>query len=134
MDNGRIVQVIGTVIDVEFAGRRLPAIKQALQFECGGRNVVCEVQQHIGDDRVRCVVLAPTEGLTRGVEVQDMGTPISVPVGRETLGRLLNVLGEPIDGLGPVGADAPIWSIHRAPPPLHEQESAPAMLETGLKV
>ena len=134
MDNGRIVQVIGTVIDVEFAGRRLPAIKQALQFECGGRNVVCEVQQHIGDDRVRCVVLAPTEGLTRGVEVQDMGAPISVPVGRETLGRLLNVLGEPIDGLGPVGADAPIWSIHRAPPPLHEQESAPAMLETGIKV
>jgi len=134
MDNGRIVQVIGTVIDVEFAGRRLPAIKQALHFECGGRNVVCEVQQHIGDDRVRCVVLAPTEGLTRGVEVQDMGTPISVPVGRETLGRLLNVLGEPIDGLGPVGADAPIWSIHRAPPPLHEQESAPAMLETGIKV
>jgi len=134
MDNGRIVQVIGTVIDVEFAGRRLPAIKQALQFECGGRNVVCEVQQHIGDDKVRCVVLAPTEGLTRGVEVRDMGMPISVPVGRNTLGRLFNVLGEPIDELGPVGEGAPIWSIHRAPPPLDEQESAPVMLETGIKV
>ena len=134
MDSGRIVQVIGTVIDVEFEGRRLPPIRQALQFEHKGQRVVCEVQQHIGQNRVRCIVLAPTEGLTRGVSVQDTGMPISVPVGRETLGRLFNVLGEPIDKLGPIGDGAPIWPIHRPPPPLDEQESEPAILQTGIKV
>ncbi|MBN1857319.1 MAG: F0F1 ATP synthase subunit beta [Dehalococcoidia bacterium] len=134
MDSGRIVQVIGTVIDVEFAGRRLPPIRQALQFEHLGRRVICEVQQHVGDNRVRCIVLAPTEGLARGVQVKDTGKAISVPVGRKTLGRLFNVLGEPIDDLGPVGEQVPRWGIHRAPPPLDEQESAPSILETGIKV
>lgn len=134
MDSGRVVQVIGTVIDVEFAARRLPSIGQALQLEHEGRRVVAEVQQHVGEKRVRCIALAPTEGLARDVAVYDLGVPIRVPVGRSTLGRLLNVLGEPIDGLGPIDETAPRWPIHRDPPSLEEQESTPQVLETGIKV
>ncbi len=134
MDNGRVVQVIGTVIDVEFAARRIPPIGQALQLEHGGRRIVAEVQQHIGEKKVRCIALAPTEGLARDVAVHDLGTPIRVPVGRSTLGRLLDVLGEPIDGLGPIDETAPRWPIRRGPPSLEEQESTPQVLETGIKV
>ena len=134
MTDGRVVQVIGTVVDVEFLGRVPPPIGQALQLEHEGRRVVLEVRQHLGDNRVRAISLAPTEGLARGCKVRDLESGISVPVGRSTLGRLFDVLGEPIDGLGAIGPLAPRWPIHRSPPPLDDQETAPQVLETGIKV
>lgn len=134
MDSGRVVQVIGTVVDVEFADRTPPPIGQALELQHAGQRIVLEVRQHMGDKRVRTIALAPTEGLARGVEVKDLGIPVSVPVGRATLGRLFNVLGEPIDGLGDIEAAAMRWPIHRAPPPLSDQDTVPQMLETGIKV
>jgi len=134
VDNGRVVQVIGTVVDVEFADRTPPPIGQALELDNAGRRIVLEVHQHMGEKRVRAIALAPTEGLARGVEVRDLGAPLSVPVGRATLGRLFNVLGEPIDGLGDVDEEAPRWPIHRPPPPLSDQDTVPQMLETGIKI
>jgi F-type H+-transporting ATPase subunit beta len=130
---GRVVQVIGTVVDCEFPPEEMPAVLNALEVVFDGRRLVLEVEQHIGNNWVRCLAMGPTDGLARGVEVVDTGEPIKVPVGRGTLGRLFNVLGEPIDGLGEVqGAD--YWPIHRPPPPLQEQQTRPQMLETGLKV
>jgi F-type H+-transporting ATPase subunit beta len=134
VDNGRVVQAIGTVVDVEFPERRLPPIGTALELTCQGRRVVLEIQQHIGENRARAVALAPTEGLSRGTVVKDLGEPLSVPVGRKTLGRLFDVLGTPLDGLGDLPADVPRWPIRRDPPPLHEQETVPQVLETGIKV
>jgi F-type H+/Na+-transporting ATPase subunit beta len=134
MTDGRVVQVIGTVVDVEFLGRVPPPIGQALELQHEGRRVVLEVRQHLGDNRVRTIALAPTDGLSRGLAVRDLEADIAVPVGRSTLGRLFDVLGEPIDGLGPIGADAPRWPIHRSPPPLESQETDPQVLETGIKV
>ncbi len=134
VSEGRIVQVIGTVVDVEFLGRIPPPIGHALELELGGRHLVLEVRQHLGDNRVRTIALAPTEGLSRGYPVRDSESGITVPVGRGILGRLFNVLGEPIDGLGPLAAETPHLPIHRRPPPLEDQESAPAVLETGIKV
>ena len=134
VDNGRVVQVIGTVVDVAFADRTPPPIGQALELRHEGRRIVLEVRQHMGEKRVRTVALAPTEGLARGVEVRDLGAPVSVPVGRATLGRLFNVLGEPIDGLGEIDAGVLRWPIHRAPPPLNDQDTVPQMLETGIKI
>jgi len=134
VDSGRVVQVIGTVVDVEFPDRTPPPINEALELRHDGRRIVLEVRQHMGDKRVRTIALAPTEGLTRGIEVTDLGMPVMVPVGRATLGRLFDVLGEPIDGLGDVEAAAPRWPIHRAPPPLSDQDTVPQMLETGIKI
>jgi len=134
VDNGRVVQAIGTVVDVEFPERRLPSIGTALELTCDGRRVVLEVQQHIGENRARAVALAPTEGLSRGTVVKDLDEPLSVPVGRKTLGRLFDVLGEPLDGLGDLSADVPRWPIRRDPPPLYEQDTVPQVLETGIKV
>jgi len=131
---GRVVQVIGTVVDVEFLGRVPPAIGQSIELQHDGRRIVLEVRQHIGDNRVRTIALAPTEGLARGHAVVDRGTAISVPVGRSTLGRLFNVLGETIDGHGAIEAETPRWPIHRSPPPLDDQETVPQVLETGIKV
>ncbi len=133
MANGQVVQVIGTVVDVEFPAQELPDIYNGLTIDMEGGQIVLEAEQHIGNNWVRCLAMGATEGLQRGVEVVDTGRPIAVPVGRGSLGRLFNVLGEPLDGLGDVSAEQ-TWPIHREPPPFDEQETSTQMLETGLKV
>jgi len=136
---GRVVQVIGPVIDVEFKGMELPEIYNAIRITSEGFdtpieiNIIAEVEQHIGEDRVRCVSMHPTDGLARGMKAYDLGRPIEVPVGEETLGRLMNVVGEPIDYLGPINAKKK-YPIHRPPPPLSEQSTKLEMFETGIKV
>jgi len=130
---GKVVQVIGTVVDIEFPADELPAINNGIEIPLDGGKITLEAQHHIGNNWVRAVALTPTDGLARGVVAIDMGTPITVPVGRATLGRLFNVFGEPLDELGEVKAEQR-YPIHRAPPPLTEQETTPQMLETGLKV
>jgi len=133
MAKGKVVQVIGTVVDVEFPPDELPALYSAIEVASDGAKVMLEAQEHIGNNWVRCLSLSPTEGLGRGVEAVDTGAPLSVPVGRPTLGRLFNVLGMPLDDLGEVKAEDH-WSIHRPPPTLEEQETTTEILETGLKV
>ena len=133
MANGKVVQVIGTVVDLEFPPNELPALYNAIEIPIDGRKLTLEVQQHVGNNWVRCLAFAPTDGLARGAEAIDTGQPISVPVGPPTLGRLFNVLGEPLDNLGEVKAEGQ-WPIHRAPPPFEEQETTTQILETGLKV
>ena len=131
---GRVVQVIGTVIDVEFPPDRLPAIYNAVNIvKEDGSVLVTEVQQHLGNNWVRCLAMDSTDGLRRGVRAIDTGAPISVPVGPKALGRMFNVLGQPIDDL-PAPDEAPRWAIHREPPTFEEQETAPSVLETGIKV
>jgi len=130
---GKIVQVIGTVVDAEFPPDALPAINNAVEVAFDGHKLVLEVEQHVGNNWVRCLALGPTEGLARGAETVDTGAPISVPVGRTSLGRLFNVLGEPLDSLGPVQAEVRL-PIHRLPPAFEEQATSTEMLETGLKV
>jgi len=136
---GRVVQVIGPVIDIEFKGMELPEIYNAIRITSEGFdtpieiNIIAEVEQHIGEDRVRCVSMHPTDGLARGMKAYDLGRPIEVPVGEETLGRLMNVVGEPIDYLGPINAKKK-YPIHRPPPPLSEQSTKLEMFETGIKV
>ncbi len=133
MANGQVVQIIGTVVDVEFPPQELPNIFNGLTVDMQGQQIVLEVEQHIGNNWVRCLAMGPTEGLQRGVDVIDTGHPITVPVGRASLGRLFNVLGEPLDGLGDVASEQS-WPIHREPPSFDEQETSTQMLETGLKV
>ncbi|ODA34792.1 F0F1 ATP synthase subunit beta [Planctopirus hydrillae] len=134
---GRITQVIGSTFDAEFAEGSLPPIYNAVKVDVevkGTRvKVVGEIQQHLGGGRVRCVALGSTDGLARGVEVIDTGAPLSVPVGKGTLGRVFNVLGEPIDGRGEVVADDK-WPIHRDPPKLEDLSSKTEIFETGIKV
>ncbi len=130
---GHVVQVIGTVVDVEFPAEGLPAVHSAVALDLDGEELVLEVQQHLGNSWVRCLALGPTEGLSRGTEAVDRGEAVSVPVGRGSLGRLFNVLGEPLDGLGEVPAEER-WPIHREPPAFEEQETSTSMLETGIKV
>ena len=133
MAKGKIVQVIGTVVDVEFPPDSLPALYNALEVPMNGTSLTLEVQQHIGNNWVRCLAFAPTDGLARGVDAEDTGRPISVPVGRGTLGRLFDVTGTPLDNLGDVASEEK-WPIHRTPPSFEEQVSETQMLETGLKV
>ena len=133
MKKGRIVQVMGPVVDVEFENGGLPYIKEALEVMNGGTRCVMEVAQHIGHNTVRCVMLASSEGLCRDMEVTATGTGIQVPVGKKTLGRLFNVLGETIDGGESLKAE-PHWPIHREPPTFEEQSPVVEMLETGIKV
>jgi len=133
MAKGKVAQVIGTVVDVEFPPDQLPALFNAVEANIDGSKIVLEVQEHIGNNVVRCLSLAPTEGLARGVEATDTGAALSVPVGRGTLGRLFNVMGESLDNLGDVKADQN-WPIHRTPPSLEEQETSTEIMETGLKV
>ena len=133
MKKGRIVQVMGPVVDVEFENGGLPYIKEALEVMNGGTRCVMEVAQHIGHNTVRCVMLASSEGLCRDMEVIATGTGIQVPVGKKTLGRLFNVLGETIDGGESLKAE-PHWPIHREPPTFEEQSPVVEMLETGIKV
>lgn len=131
--NGKIIQVIGTVVDVEFPPESMPDLFNALELELNDERLVLEVEQHIGNNRVRCLAMGATEGLTRGAEVVDTGQAIAVPVGPASLGRLLNVLGEPLDGLGDVEAKER-WPIHREAPSFEEQGTETEMLETGVKV
>ena len=134
MATGKVVQVVGTVVDLEFPPGELPALFNSLEVvREGGEKVVLEVQEHLGNNWVRCLSMSPTEGLAREEEAVDSGASLSVPVGRPTLGRLFNVMGEPLDGLGEVKTDEH-WPIHRHPPTLEEQETTTEMLETGLKV
>jgi F-type H+/Na+-transporting ATPase subunit beta len=133
MAKGKVVQVIGTVVDVAFPPDQLPAIYNALEIMNGTEKIVLEVQDHLGNDWVRCLSLSPTEGLARGVEAVDTGAALSVPVGRATLGRLFDVMGTPLDNLGAVQTKDR-WPIHRLPPSFAEQESSTQVLETGLKV
>ncbi len=136
---GKIVQVIGPVVDVEFPGGHLPSIMNAVHVtDPDGLSTVeidlmTEVAQHLGENRVRCIAMKPADGLVRGMKAVDLGAPISVPVGPETLGRILNVIGEPVDGLGPV-ATKERWPIHRHAPPYDEQTTSVEMFETGIKV
>ena len=130
---GRIVQVMGPVVDVEFPPDQLPEIYNGLEIPRNGGKLVVEVQNHLGNDWVRTVAMDSTDGLRRGMEVIDTGAPITMPVGPNTLGRIFNVMGEPIDNLGPVEA-ADRYPIHRLAPPFEEQVTEPEFFETGLKV
>jgi len=137
--SGNVVSVIGPVVDVEFPEHHLPAILNAVRIVDDGKmgvmpiDVTCEVAQHLGENRARCIAMEPTEGMVRGMVATDLGEPISVPVGKQTLGRVLGVLGEPVDGKGPVETDQRL-PIHREAPPLSEQSTESEMFETGIKV
>ena len=129
---GKIVQVIGTVVDVEFPPDELPNLFDALELDNNGESLTLEVQQHIGNNWVRCLALGSTDGLARGTEANDTGSMVSVPVGPETLGRLFDVTGTPLDNLGPVESAQP-WPIHRDPPAFDDQPPDIELLETGIK-
>ncbi len=136
---GKVVQVIGPVVDVEFEPDRLPELLTALSIDTGGNggppvSVVCEVQQHIGRNQVRAVAMSSTDGLVRGTKVVDTGAAISVPVGEAALGRILNVLGEPVDDGAPIPDDVERWPIHRQPPAFVDLEPKTEVFETGIKV
>ena len=130
---GYIKQVIGPVVDVDFADANLPSIYNALKIERAEGNVTLEVQQHLGDRTVRCVAMGSTDGLRRGAQVLDLGEPISIPVGRECLGRIMNVTGDPVDELGEIKTKLR-YPIHRPAPSLEEQSTKEEILETGIKV
>ena len=137
--SGRVVEIIGPVVDVEFKDMELPEIYNAVRITSEGFetptpvDIIVEVEQHIGEDKVRCVAMHPTDGLARGMKAVDLEGPIEVPVGEATLGRVLNVIGEPVDHLGPVEAKKR-YPIHRQPPPLEDQNTKLEMFETGIKV
>ena len=138
---GKVTQVIGPVVDVEFPPGKLPAIYNAL--EVSGKKIedifsyserlVLEVANHMGESRVRTVAMSSTDGLTRGMEVVDTGNPIRIPVGPSTLGRIMNIIGEPVDKQGPLTSDT-MYPIHRPAPDFEDQETKVQMLETGIKV
>jgi F-type H+-transporting ATPase subunit beta len=136
---GRVIQIIGPAVDIEFDEGHLPAIHNAIRIVDNGElgkvpiDVVVEVANHIGENQVRCIAMKPTDGMVRGMKAIDTGAPISVPVGRETLGRILNVLGEPVDERGPVNSELR-WSIHREAPSFDQQSTSIEMFETGIKV
>jgi F-type H+/Na+-transporting ATPase subunit beta len=133
---GKVVQVIGPVVDIEFEGGHLPAIYNAVRITSSAQkiDVICEVEQHLGENRVRTVAMKPTDGMQRGMEAVDTGAPISMPVGAATLGRVMNVLGEPVDFPDRPVAATEHWSIHRHAPSLEDQSTELQMFETGIKV
>jgi len=131
---GRVVQVIGPVLDVEFEPEKLPELYNALVIEPPGRRLVAEVQQHIGRNQVRAVAMSSTDGVVRGMPVLDSGGPITVPVGKAALGRILNVLGEPVDEGPPIPPDVERWPIHRETPKFVDLEPKTEVFETGIKV
>jgi len=133
MKEGRVSQIIGAVLDVQFEDGDLPELLTALEVDHDGRKVVLEVQQHLGEQTTRCVAMDSTDGLVRGMAVKNTGKPISVPVGPETLGRLMNILGEPIDGLGPIKTKMTL-PIHREAPKFEDLDTSSEILETGIKV
>ncbi len=138
MREGKVKEIIGVVIDVDFAGSELPPIYNALEVgendRPGDTRLILEVQQHLGESLVRCVAMDSTDGLTRGAYVFDTGAPIQIPVGEQVLGRLFNVIGEPIDGKGALPDDVPRLPLHREPPTHQDQVTSDQVLETGIKV
>ena len=136
---GKVIQISGPAVDVQFEEATMPPIYQALRITSEGFNVpepisvIVEVQQHLGEGRVRCVAMEATEGMVRGMKAIDLGGPISVPVGKATLGRVINVIGQPVDKLGPLNATE-TWPIHRPAPTFEEQSTTEEMFETGIKV
>src|SRR5947207_13028627 len=136
---GHVVQVAGPAVDVQFTESAMPPIYEALKVVDEGFqvptaiNVILEVQQHIGEGRVRCIAMQPTDGMVRGMKAIDEGGPISVPVGHATLGRVINVIGQPVDGLGPVNSKER-FPIHRPAPSFEDQSTSSEMFETGIKV
>ena len=130
---GQIVSIIGPVVDIRFSEENLPELLNAIEIDNHGEKLIVEVAQHIGDDTVRCISMGVTDGLIRGMEARNTGKPIAVPVGKETLGRLFNVLGEPIDGKGEVNTKM-TSPIHRPAPSFEEQETSTEIFETGIKV
>ena len=133
MGKGIIHQIIGPVIDIKFTAEDIPELLTAIKIEHEGKTIVAEVSQHVGDDVVRCIALSSTDGLTRGMEAENTGAPIQVPVGNEVLGRMFNVIGEPIDEKGPVPTEQRA-SIHREAPKFEEQDTTAQIFETGIKV
>ncbi len=134
MTKGTVTQVSGSVVDIRFDAGRLPKINEAIAVTVDGKRRIMEVAQHIGNDRVRCIMLSESEGLARGMEAMAYGGGIQVPVGTCTLGRMFNVLGEAIDGGEPLEKDVPRWPIHRKAPSFAQQQPAVEILETGIKV
>lgn len=132
-NKGKVVQIVGAVVDVRFSKENLPELLNALEIELNGEKLVLEVAQHIGDDVVRCIAMSSTDGLVRGTEVIDTGSAISVPVGKETLSRMFNLLGDPVDNK-PTPETKERWEIHREPPSYEEQKASNEVLETGIKV
>ncbi|MCX6820289.1 MAG: F0F1 ATP synthase subunit beta [Candidatus Adlerbacteria bacterium] len=132
MNKGTVKQIIGPVVDVYFEGD-VPALRNALKTKVGDRSITLEVAQHVGLGRVRCIALQDTSGLAREVEVEDTGAAVSVPVGEKVLGRLFNVIGEPLDGKGAIASSVPLSSIHRDAPPFKEQRTKAEVFETGIK-
>src|ERR1700730_6652746 len=136
---GKVIQIAGPAVDIQFEEKHMPPIYEALRIVSEGFDVptpisvIVEVQQHIGEGRVRCVAMEATEGMVRGMKAIDTGGPITVPVGGETLGRVLNVIGEPVDQLGPINAKEK-RPIHRQAPAFDEQSTSEEMFETGVKV
>ena len=130
---GTIVQAIGPVLDIRFPNDAMPQLLNAIEIEHDGKKLVAEVAQHIGDDVVRCIAMSSTDGLQRGIPATDTGSPITVPVGEACLGRIFNLLGEPVDN-GPAPEAEERWPIHRPAPSYEEQESTTEILETGIKV
>ena len=130
---GTVVQVIGPVLDIKFPDGQLPALLNAIRVENGDKSLIVEVSQHIGDNVVRCIAMSGTDGLVRGAKAVDTGGPITVPVGKECLGRIFNLLGEPVDEM-PAPETAERWPIHRQPPSYEEQQNTTEILETGIKV
>ena len=130
---GKVVQVMGPVLDIRFKDGELPALLNAIEVENNGKKLIVEVAQHVGDNVVRCIAMAATDGLVRGADAVDTGEPIKVPVGDECLGRVFNLLGEPVDEQ-PAPENTERWPIHRQAPAFDEQESATEILETGIKV
>lgn len=130
---GKVTQIIGAVLDIKFSQGRLPEINEAIKIKNNDSELVVEVSQHLGDDTVRCIAMGPTDGLVRGIQAAATGKPITIPVGNNTLGRMFNVLGEPIDNK-PVPEDVEYLPIHRKAPAFEEQSTSTEMLETGIKV
>ncbi|HBY62297.1 MAG TPA: F0F1 ATP synthase subunit beta, partial [Solibacterales bacterium] len=136
---GQVIQIAGPAVDVQFPEGHLPLINTAIRITSEGYNVptpidiICEVAQHLGEGRVRTIALEPTEGMVRGMKAINLGAPVSVPVGKQTLGRVLNVIGEPVDKMGPVATEKR-YPIHRPAPSFEEQSTTAQMLETGIKV
>ena len=130
---GTVVQIIGPVLDIRFEDGELPDLLNAIEVNHQGRSILCEVAQHTGDNIVRCIAMSSTDGLERGIPATDTGGPITVPVGQECLGRIFNLLGEPIDNM-PAPKNPERWPIHRPAPSYEEQESSTEILETGIKV
>ena len=134
LNTGKLTQIIGAVLDIKFPEGKLPEINDAINVPLkNGKKLVVEVSQHLGDDTVRCIAMGPTDGLVRGMEAQATGGPISVPVGEATLGRMFNVLGEPIDEK-PAPKGVQYDPIHRKAPAFEEQSTETEILETGIKV